>query len=247
MELNQQMIFSRSRRLLGEEAMDRLDSVRVIVFGVGGVGSWCVESLVRTGLRHITIVDSDRVAESNINRQLMATCSTVGEVKVEAMKRHLLDINPDAEIETRCELFTAETADSFNLDSYDYIVDAIDSLSDKMALIEAATRTRAGFYSSMGAALKIDPTRIRVDEFWKVKGCPLARAPRQRFKRLKRFPARKFKCVYSEELLENRPMPAEMEESPGHGKVAWNGSLMHITATFGLTLAGLIIEDIYKG
>lgn len=240
-------IFSRSGLLLGEEGMRSLENVRVIIFGVGGVGSWCAESLVRTGLRHLTIVDSDRVAVSNINRQLMATTATVGEVKVEALRRHLLLVNPYAEIESRAELFTEETADSFNLGSYDYIIDAIDSLKHKALLISLATRTKAVFFSSMGAALKLDPTRIKVAEFRNVNGCPLARALRQRFRKAGEWPARKFLCVYSDELLENRGTERHDVERKGDSvKASTNGSLMHITAIFGLVLAGLVIGNIEK-
>ncbi len=240
-------IFSRSRLLLGDEVMRRLSEVRVIVFGVGGVGSWCAESLVRTGVRNLTIVDSDCVSISNINRQLMATTVTVGELKVEALKRHLLTVNPHARIETRAELFTEETAENFDLSSYNYIIDAIDSLKHKALLIDLATRTKAGFFSSMGAALKLDPTRIKVAEFRNVTGCPLARALRQRFKRSGHWPARKFKCVYSDELLENKGTPRNDIETKGDSiKASINGSLMHITAIFGLTLAGLVINNIEK-
>lgn len=245
-------IFSRADLLLGDECMDSLATVRVIVFGVGGVGSWCVESLVRTGVKNITIVDCDRVSVSNINRQLMATTVTVGQVKVDALKAHLLTISPSANIDARCEVFTAETADSFDLDSYDYIIDAIDSLKDKMLLIERACRTNAKFYSSMGAALKLDPTRVKVAEFRNVIGCPLARALRQRFKKMQRWPRRKFLCVYSDELLDNKRVSEEpLEVMAGHegprpsAKARINGSLMHITAIFGLTLAGLVIKHIY--
>ena len=237
-------IFNRARLLLGDDMMTRLDSVRVIIFGVGGVGSWCAESLVRSGIRHITIVDSDRVCVTNINRQLMATTLTVGQVKVDALKEHLLTVSPTAEIDARQEVFTESTAATFHLDEYDYIIDAIDSLADKMLLIEMACRTRAHFFSSMGAALKLDPTRIKVAEFWRVEGCPLARALRQRFKKQKRRPARKFKCVYSDELLRNKVTEdtSGAEVSAAHA----NGSLMHITAIFGLTLAGLVIQDMEK-
>lgn len=229
---------SRARILLGTASMDRLREARVIVFGVGGVGSWCVESLVRSGLRHITIVDDDRVCPSNVNRQLMATTATIGQVKVEAMRNHLLTVNPDAIIDARHERFTAGTAAGFDLDSYDYVVDAIDSVADKALLIELATRSRAKLFSSMGAARKLDPTRVQVAEFFKVSGCPLARALRQRFKKSGRRPARKFKCVYSDELVPNLGEDPDAERA--------NGSLMHITAIFGLTLAGLIIEDLTK-
>lgn len=257
-------IFNRAQLLLGSEAMDRIANARVIVFGVGGVGSWCAESLVRSGIRRLTIVDSDRVCITNINRQLMATTKTVGQVKVEALKERLLTINPTAEIDARQQFFCEDTAESFELDTYDYIIDAIDSLKDKMLLIEMACRTKAKFYSSMGAALKLDPTRIKVAEFRQVQGCPLARALRQRFKKLKRRPARKFLCVFSDELLENKGhnatcgsekcMCPKAKTGPGDAallnhewcssKAQINGSLMHITAIFGMTIAGLVIKHL---
>ena len=229
-------IFRRSEMLLGNEVMERMAEKRVIIFGVGGVGSWCVESLVRSGIHKLTIVDSDRVSITNINRQLMATSKTVGQVKVEALKERLLTINPSAEITALQKIFTQETAEEFDLDSYDYIIDAIDSLKDKALLILMACRTKAKFYSSMGAALKLDPTRIQVAEFWKVKGDPLARALRNKFKKEKLFPKRKFQCVYSDELLENK-MPIDPDDRG-------NGSLVHITAIFGFMLAGLVLADI---
>ena len=228
----------RALLLLGDDVMERVAQQRIIVFGCGGVGSWCIEALVRSGFRHITLVDFDRVSPSNINRQLMATQSTVGQVKVDSMRRHLLDINPEADIVIRNETYCADTAETFPLDDYDYVIDAIDSLPDKQLLIERATRSRAQFFSSMGAALKMDPTRVQVTEFWKVKGCPLARALRQRFKKQQRFPARKFQCVYSDELLKNQEVADAGERA--------NGSLVHITAIFGLTLAGLVIQDVRK-
>ena len=256
-------VLNRARLLIGDEGMDRLNKIRVIIFGVGGVGSWCAESLVRSGVTHLTIVDSDRVCITNINRQLMATLATVGEVKVDALKEHLLLINPKAQIDARQQIFDETTAESFDLESYDYIVDCIDSLKDKALLIQLATRTKARFLSSMGAALKMDPTRIKVAEFWNVKGCPLARALRNKFKRQKRFPSKKFKCVFSDELLGNkgkesscgtdRCMCPKTETGPGDSslinhewcssKAQINGSLMHITSIFGITLGGLVIED----
>lgn len=244
----QQEIFSRSERLLGVAGMERLRSLRAIVFGVGGVGSWVAEALVRTGVVHVTIVDSDNVAVSNINRQLPATTLTVGQPKVEALKQHLLEVNPEAQITALNMIYSAENAPMFELENYDYIVDCIDSLEHKAALILHATSLPAKFFSSMGAALKMDPTRISVAEFWKVKGCPLAAALRRRIKKKGTFPKKKFKCVFSEELLENR---ADTEVSVGGTwdtqKAQINGSLMHITAIYGLTLAGLIIQDIYNG
>ena len=229
----EQEIFCRSELLLGSEAMSRIAEKRVIVFGVGGVGSWCAESLVRSGIKHLTIVDSDSVCVSNINRQLMATTKTVGQVKVDVLQERLLTINPAAEITALHQFFTAETADSFQLETYDYIIDAIDSLKDKALLILMATRTKAQFFSSMGAALKLDPTHIKVAEFWKIQGDPLARTLRKRFKHDGQYPERKFQCVYSDELI----------ESQGTGK----GSLVHITAIFGFMLASLVVQDAVKG
>lgn len=235
-------IFKRSRLLLGDEVMERIATAKVILFGVGGVGSWCAESLVRTGIRHLTIVDADRVATSNINRQLMATTETVGRAKVDVLKERLLTINPHAEINAIEGIFTEETANQFHLDEYDFIIDAIDSLSDKMLLIELACRTKAKFFSSMGAALKLDPTKIQVAEFWKVKGDPLARALRNKFKHAKRFPAKKFQCVFSDELLTNQGLD-DGSETLLYNKVQTNGSIAHITAIFGFTLAGLVIKN----
>lgn len=247
-------IFSRQELLLGAEAMEHIASVSVIIFGVGGVGSWCAESLVRSGVRHLTIVDSDTVCITNVNRQLMATTSTVGQVKVDVMKRRLLDINPEAEIEAICGVYSEETADQYDLDSYDYVIDAIDSLRDKAFLILRATQSTATFFSSMGAALKMDPTKIDVAEFWKVKGCPLAAALRRKFKHAKTFPSRKFRCVYSEELLSNQGDETATAECATNGadaayhagstiKARVNGTIAHTTAIFGFMLAGLALQD----
>jgi len=235
-------IFRRSELLLGNEAMERIAQKRVIIFGVGGVGSWCAESLVRSGIHQLTIVDSDCVCITNINRQLMATTKTVGQVKVDALKERLLSINPKAEITALQKIFTEETASEFGLEDYDYIIDAIDSLKDKAALILLACKTKAKFFSSMGAALKLDPTRIKVTEFWKVQGDPLARALRKRFKRDGRYPKRKFQCVYSDELLENKPM-VSTNRLPIDPDDKGNGTIAHITAIFGFMLAGLVIQD----
>ena len=260
-------IFRRSELLLGDEAMKRIAQKRVIIFGVGGVGSWCAESLVRSGIRQLTIVDSDRVCITNINRQLMATTKTVGQVKVEALKERLLSINPQAEITALQQIFNEETAESFNLDTYDYIIDAIDSLKDKALLILMATQLpNSKLFSSMGAALKLDPTRIKVTEFWKVQGDPLARALRKKFKSRGEFPKRKFQCIYSDELLENKGhnatcgteqcMCPKTKNGPGDqsllnhewcsSKAQINGTLAHITAIFGFMLAGLVIQDATK-
>lgn len=228
-------IFLRSRLLLGNDGIEKLKKAHVIIFGVGGVGSWCAESLIRTGLQHLTIVDSDKVCASNVNRQLMATTKTIGRPKVEVMKERLLEINPEAEITALEQFYSEENCDDFHLNNYDCVVDAIDSLPSKAHLILTASKC-SNLFSSMGAALKTDPTRIRVSEFWKVQGDPLARALRNRFKKQKLFPAHKFQCVYSEEQPQQNRFELEGEHA--------NGSLSQITGIFGFTLAGLVINKL---
>ena len=246
---SQDPIYGRTALLMGNDVMDALGRARVILFGVGGVGSWCAEGLVRSGVTHITLVDSDCVSESNINRQLMATTRTVGQVKVEALRDRLLEINPKAEITALRQVYSAETADSFELESYDYIIDAIDSLKEKSDLILRGTRTPAVFFSSMGAALKVNPQGVKVAEFWNVRGCPLGAAIRKKFKQNHTYPGHKFRCVYDEEVLPNRggALAADASNSEWDGRKAQiNGTTAHITAIFGMTLCGLVIEDIYK-
>ena len=246
-------LFNRTELLLGKEMLGSIQSKRVIIFGVGGVGSWCAECLVREGIKHLTLVDSDKVCPTNCNRQLMATTKTIGLPKVEALKNRLLEINPESDILALQKNFSKETAADFHLEEYDYIIDAIDSLKDKIELVLNATspsprggREGAVLFSSMGAALRIDPTKVRVSEFWKVKGDPLAAAMRSSMRKKKLFPARKFLCVHSEE----QPLPnlgkALQDGSQTFTKVQTNGSLAHITAIFGMTLAGLVIQDINK-
>lgn len=258
-------LFKRTELLLGNDIMDRIANMRVIIFGVGGVGSWCAESLVRSGIKHLTIVDSDRICVTNINRQLMATTKTVGQVKVDVLKSRLLEINPTAEITALQQIYSTETSDSFHIESYDYIIDAIDSLENKVDLIRQSTKTDATFFSSMGAALKMDPMKIKTTEFWKVIGCPLAAALRRRIKKGEKL-TKKFMCVYSEELLENKGANSscgtenclcpKAQEGPGDANLVnheWcskkariNGTLAHTTAIFGFTLAGLVMQDIYN-
>ena len=237
-------IFNRAELLVGADGMERLSKARVILFGVGGVGSWCAEGLVRSGITHLTLVDADRVSPTNINRQRMATVHTVGRSKVEVLREMLLEINPEAEISAIEARFTDASADSFALDSYDYIIDAIDALKDKAALILRATATPAAFFSSMGAACKVDPTRIRVASFWNVRGCPLGAMLRKKLRKAGTLPAKDFPCVYSEELLPNRGTETALPEALQFDKAAHNGSLAHITAIFGFTLSGLVIQDI---
>ena len=225
--------------------MNDIQQKRVIVFGVGGVGSWCAESLLRTGIIHLTIVDCDRVSVSNINRQLMATTNSVGRVKVEVMRGRLLEINPEADITALQKLYSEDTNADFHLEQYDYIIDCIDSLKDKMSLLVNATQTPAKVFSSMGAALKVDPTKIQVAEFWKVHGCPLGAALRKKIKHAGMKLSQHVMCVFSEELLENKGTDTSGEALPTMiSKPQTNGSLVHITAIFGFTLAGLVIKDI---
>lgn len=233
-----QDIFNRVELLLGTDMTRHLASCRVIVVGVGGVGSWCAESLVRSGIGHLTIVDSDVVCPSNVNRQLMATTETIGRVKVDALRERLVKINPDVDIKAINARYSDETNADFHLDDYDYIIDCIDSLKDKMALLLNATKTHATVFSSMGAAMKVDPTKIKVTEYWKVRGCPLGAAIRKRMKRAKVKPSKPIQCVYSEELLENKGI-GEVEREGNS-----NGTLSHITAIFGFTLAGLVMKHI---
>lgn len=229
------MTENRTELLVGTDAFNKLQTISVILFGVGGVGSWCAETLVRSGIKNLTLVDFDSVTSSNINRQLPATVDTVGLPKVEVMRRRLLTIDPEARITAVADRFTADTASRWGLEQYDYIIDAIDSVPDKARLILDACRARpAVLFSSMGAALKIDPLKVDVTEFWKVQGCPLAAALRRRFKRSGEFPSRKFKCVYSPELHRNA---ITYPDAPTP-----NGTLAHITGIFGLTLASLVIR-----
>ena len=237
--------FNRAELLLGADVMARLASVRVILFGVGGVGSWCAEGLIRSGITHLTLVDADCVAPSNINRQRMATVHTVGRSKVEVLREMLLEINPSAEIMAVEARFTDATADSFALETYDYIIDAIDALKDKAALILHATATPATFFSSMGAACKIDPTKVRVTSFWDVRGCPLGAMLRKKLRKAGTLPAKDFLCVYDEELLPNRGADTALPEELKFDKVSHNGSLITVTAPFGFTLASLVIQHLY--
>jgi len=253
---------SRSMLVIGEKALARLSKTRVILFGAGGVGSWCAEGLVRSGCTDLTIVDSDIICPTNINRQLQATAKNIGAVKVEELGKRLLEINPSAAITPLHSAYDERTCRSFNLGSYDYVIDAIDSLQDKVLLIEQCLASRATLFSSMGAAAKTDPTKIRIDLLSRTTNCPLARSVRQRLR--KKNIAGDFLCVYSEELPVSPPPDAAraQEDNPrgpgpedfcaGHddapvdrrgAKKRINGSLVHVTGIFGFMLCGLIIND----
>ena len=218
--------------------MARLKAARVLVVGVGGVGSWCAEALVRTGLGHITLVDDDTVSESNVNRQCPATAATVGQPKVEAMAERLRAISPACEVEAANVRYTSSSV--FCLKSFALIVDAIDSVDCKAELILGATEAGVPLVSSMGAALRLDPTKVKVTRFEKVEGDGLARALRQRFKRLGRFPAAKFSCVWSTEQTIKQSKQSNNQTIP-------KGSLMQVTAVFGMCLASEAIKILTKG
>ena len=209
--------------------MQRLSAVRVILFGTGGVGSWCAEALVRSGIAHLTIVDFDDVAESNINRQLPATSLTIGQKKAEVLLTRLKEITPDADIRCLTRPFRETDSRLFCLQDYDYVLDAIDNVTDKAALILQCTTNvlipEPVLISSMGAAGKTDSSHIHIARFDKVAGCPLARALRHRFKHSQRWPEKHFLCVWS-------------DEQPVQGK----GTVMHITAAFGLKMAEALIN-----
>ena len=226
--------------------MARLKAARVLVVGVGGVGSWCAEALVRTGLGHITLIDDDVVAESNVNRQCPAMAATIGRPKVEAMAERLKAINPACEIEARCERYPFRQSNNPNnpnnrtIEQFSVIVDAIDSVDCKAELILGATEAGVSLVSSMGAALRLDPTKVKVTRFEKVEGDGLARALRQRFKKLGRFPKTKFNCVWSTEH-------AIEQSEQSNNRTILKGSLMPVTATFGMCLASEAIRILTKG
>lgn len=211
--------------------MEALRSKRVILFGVGGVGSWCAEALIRTGLTHLTIVDGDTVQPSNVNRQLPATRETIGRPKVEALKARLLTINPEAEITAIHDFYHAENENlKSQISNFQFVIDAIDSVNDKTDLIINASRVRGlKVFSSMGAALRFDPTQVTTGELMSIKGDALAKAVRARMKKIGLHPYKKIRCVYSTEQAQ---------------RCETRGSLMQVTAVFGCTLASLIIRDL---
>ncbi|MDR2962147.1 MAG: tRNA threonylcarbamoyladenosine dehydratase [Bacteroidales bacterium] len=231
--------FQRSEMVLGSAAMERMRTMRVIIFGIGGVGSWCAESLVRSGFYNLTLVDYDEVCASNINRQAPALHSTLGMKKTTALAARLRDINPDAEIMERCETFTPENSDSFELNTYDVIIDAIDSVHNKIHLIREACKTDAFFMSSMGAARKMEASMVAVAPFWKVKNCLFARRLRKLMRKTG-VPQRDFLCVYS---MEQNDEAHELQIVDNAQKRV-NGSLMHITAIFGLYIAGEVLKQL---
>ncbi len=232
--------FSRTEMLLGNEAIEKLASSRVAIFGVGGVGGYAVEALARTGVGKLDIIDSDTVSESNLNRQIYALRSTVGQYKVDAAKSRIRDINPSAEVRAYRTFYTPETADAFDFTEYDYVVDAIDTVAGKIALVVNADRAGVPIISSMGAGNKLDPTKFEVADIYSTSVCPLARVMRYE---LRRRGIKKLKVVYSKEP----PIkPAPTSDSDDTSRRSVPGSVAFVPSVAGLIIAGEVIKDLIK-
>lgn len=246
--------FSRSELLLGTQAMEKLSRARVAVFGIGGVGGYVVEALVRCGIGRFDLIDDDKVCLTNINRQIIATRKTIGKYKVEVMRDRILEINPKAEVVMHQCFFTKETADQFDFSQYDYVVDAIDTVSGKIELVLRCEELNVPIISCMGAGNKLDPTRFEVTDIYKTSVCPLAKVMR---KELSARGVKKLKVVYSKEPAMK---PIEMEESsckmncicpPGTVRKCTEkrqipGSVSFVPSVAGLIIAGEVIKDIAK-
>jgi tRNA A37 threonylcarbamoyladenosine dehydratase/predicted adenine nucleotide alpha hydrolase (AANH) superfamily ATPase len=231
-------IFQRLELITGKEGLEKLKNTKVLVFGLGGVGSWAAEALVRSGIGKIGIIDFDTICASNVNRQLEATTLTIGQQKTLVLKKRLLEINPDCEITAWNELFCREKADVFDIGSADYVIDAIDSLNHKLDLIETVCKEGITLFSSMGMALKMDPALIKTAPFWETTDCPLARNVRQGLR--KRGFSLDFTAVYSAE----KSIRAEEAASAAPDEKSVNGSVVTVTAAAGLILASLVLRDI---
>ena len=228
-------IFERLSLLTGDEGLEKLSGTSALVFGAGGVGGWAAEALVRCGVGKIGLIDNDIVRASNVNRQTQATTLTIGQPKASALQKRLLDINPGCAITVYDEFFHIENLGIFGIENADYVIDAIDTLNDKLDLIQTAHDARVTIFSSMGMALKMDPLRIKTASIWKTDICPLARLVRQGLR--KRDFSGDFTVVYSDE-------PPISRASSGREKV--NGSVVTVTGTAGLLLASLVIQDVLK-
>lgn len=225
-----EMQFERTVRLIGEAAQKRLNASSVAVFGIGGVGSFAVEALSRAGVGRLTLIDADVVDVTNINRQLVALNSNIGTAKCEVMRRRAMDINPNAEITALQMFYDASTAGSLDLSGFDYIIDAIDSVTSKLLLIERANGCGVPIISAMGAGNKLDPTKFKVSDIYKTSVCPLARVMRRE---LKKRGIDKLKVVYSEE----EPL------SPA-GDARLPASISFVPSVSGLIIAGEVIKDL---
>ncbi|MBE5825452.1 MAG: tRNA threonylcarbamoyladenosine dehydratase [Butyrivibrio sp.] len=240
--------FKRTGLILGAQALEKLKGSRVCVFGVGGVGSYVVEALARSGVGSIDVVDNDEVATSNINRQIIALHSTVGMAKVDVAKKRILDINPECEVRTHKCFYLPETASEFEFDKYDYVVDAIDTVAAKIDIIMKCTELGTKVISSMGTGNKLDPTRIRVTDIYMTEGDPLARVMRRE---LKKRGVKKLKVVYSSEspLTPDPEMMAqemaELEKS-GSSRRSVPGSVAFVPSVAGLVIASEVVKDLIK-
>ncbi|MBQ2928453.1 MAG: tRNA threonylcarbamoyladenosine dehydratase [Oscillospiraceae bacterium] len=231
--------FFRTQMLLGTAALERLQGARVAVFGIGGVGGYTVEALARSGIGQLDLIDNDTVSVSNINRQILATHSTVGMPKVEAAKRRILDINPECVVRTHQLFYTQETADRFDFSQYDYIVDAIDTVTGKLALVERAMAAGTPIICCMGTGNKLDASAFEVADISKTTMCPLARIMR---KELGKRGIRHLKVVYSKE--EALSPTGWEEEAAALGKRQIPGSVAFVPGAAGLILAGEVILDL---
>lgn len=233
--------FSRTALLVGAEGVDKLKNARVAVFGIGGVGGYVVEALARSGVGTLDLIDNDKVCLSNLNRQIIATHSTLGEYKVEAAKKRVLDINPAAVVNTYKTFFLPETAQEFNFFAYDYVVDAIDTVTGKIQLVMEAKRTDTPIISSMGAGNKMDPSAFRVADLSQTKVCPLAKVMRRE---LKKRGVEHLKVVYSEETP---MMPWEIAEQPSEpASKRIPGSNAFVPPVAGLIIAGEVVRELVR-
>lgn len=245
--------FSRTELLLGKEAMDKLSASHVAVFGIGGVGGYTVEALIRSGVGSVDLIDHDKVSLSNINRQIYATQKTVGQYKVDVAAQRIAEINPDAHVRTFKTFYTPETAAQFDFSQYDYIVDAIDTVSGKIALVEHAYAAHTPIISSMGAGNKIDPTAFEVADIFSTSVCPLAKVMRHE---LRRRGIPHLKVVYSKEVP-LVPMDIAQTDSPAPNSSSETeqahtrrrqvpGSTAFVPSVAGLILAGEVVKDLIR-
>ena len=234
--------FSRSEMLIGEEGLKKLKESKVAVFGIGGVGSYTVEALARSGVGKLVLVDHDEVCVSNINRQIHATSKTVGQSKAELMKARVLEINPNIEVIAYKEMYTAETASKLLDESYDYVVDAIDMVTSKINLIERTKAMGIPIISAMGAANKLDPTKLVVTDIYKTSMCPLAKVMRSE---LRKKGIKKLKVVYSTEQP-IKPNQNLVHGGAGAGRRQTPGSMVFVTATSGLIIGAEVIRDLLR-
>ena len=240
--------FSRTERLLGADGMERLYGARVAVFGVGGVGGYAVEALARSGVGALDLIDDDQVCLSNLNRQIIATHSTLGQYKVDVARDRILDINPAATVRVYRTFYTPEVAHQFDFTQYDYVVDAIDTVTGKLGLVMQAHEAGVPIISSMGAGNKLDPSAFRVADIYQTSVCPLARVMR---KELRKRGIRHLKVVYSEEVAlvpfpdpEEEPSTDASQLRTGAPKRQSPGSCAFVPAVAGLILAGEVIKDL---